>query len=151
VFWLLSNESLAKKLGKTLCFVFAKGRRNGNFYWVGQEGDRVCFEASDYTVNGVPGALESIVCSNALNRTIEEFKLRDSCEILDNTTDLLIEAFVQNNQGVKDGMDICLCCFKKKTIPILLLEPILHFMWSSKKQLILFCLMRPSKMKRNTY
>tara|TARA_B110000046_G_scaffold150420_1_gene158799 strand:+ start:1369 stop:1662 length:294 start_codon:yes stop_codon:yes gene_type:complete len=76
--------------------------------------ERVYFAAADCTGHGVPGALVNIICSNALNRSIEEFKLNDPGEILDKITDLLIEAFVQSNQEVKDGMDISLCCFNKK-------------------------------------
>ncbi|MFT5819054.1 MAG: serine phosphatase RsbU (regulator of sigma subunit)/Tfp pilus assembly protein PilF [Crocinitomix sp.] len=110
-----SNESLAKTLPKQFVLYLPKAVVAGDFYWVREEGDYVYFAAADCTGHGVPGALVSIICSNALNRTIEEFHLRDPGEILDKTTDLLIEAFVQSNQDVKDGMDISLCCFNKKT------------------------------------
>ncbi|NOQ71532.1 MAG: tetratricopeptide repeat protein [Crocinitomix sp.] len=110
-----SAESIAKILQKHFVLYLPKAVVAGDFYWIREEGDRVYFAAADCTGHGVPGALVSVVCSNALNRTIEEFKLSDPGEILDKTTDLLIEAFVQSNQNVKDGMDISLCCFNKKT------------------------------------
>lgn len=87
----------------------------GDFYWVRQIDNYIYFTAADCTGHGVPGALVSIICSNALNRSIEEFSLRQPGEILDKVTALLIEAFVQNNQEVKDGMDLSLCCWDKST------------------------------------
>lgn len=87
----------------------------GDFYWVRELDDKVYFAAADCTGHGVPGALVSIVCSNALNRSVEEFSLRQPGEILDKTTDLIMEAFLQTTDEVKDGMDISLCCLNKAT------------------------------------
>jgi hypothetical protein len=42
---------------------------------------------------GVPGAMVSVVCSNALNRTIKEFKLSETGKILDKTRELVLETF----------------------------------------------------------
>lgn len=109
-----STETVEKALQNQFVLYLPKAVVAGDFYWVREVGERVYFAAADCTGHGVPGALVSIICSNALNRTIEEFKLTDPGEILDKTTDLLIEAFVQSNQDVKDGMDISLCCFNKK-------------------------------------
>mgnify|MGYP001942844791 CR=1 FL=1 len=109
-----STETVEKALQNQFVLYLPKAVVAGDFYWVREVEERVYFAAADCTGHGVPGALVSIICSNALNRTIEEFKLTDPGEILDKTTDLLIEAFVQSNQDVKDGMDISLCCFNKK-------------------------------------
>ena len=87
----------------------------GDFYWVEEVDNKVFFAAADCTGHGVPGALVSIICSNALNRALEEFKLRQPGEILDKVTDLLIEAFEKTNEEVKDGMDISLCVWDKAT------------------------------------
>ena len=64
--------------------------------------------AADSTGHGVPGAMVSVVCSNALNRAVKEFGLRNTGEILDKTRELVIETFEKSDKNVKDGMDISL-------------------------------------------
>lgn len=97
------------------CFIMYEPKAivAGDFYWVQEVDNKVFFAAADCTGHGVPGALVSIICSNALNRALEEFELRQPGEILDKVTDLLIEAFVKTNEEVKDGMDISLCVWDK--------------------------------------
>jgi serine phosphatase RsbU (regulator of sigma subunit) len=63
---------------------------------------------ADCTGHGVPGAMVSVVCSNALNRAVKEFGLSDTGKILDKVTDLVIETFDKSETEVKDGMDISL-------------------------------------------
>ena len=63
---------------------------------------------ADSTGHGVPGALVSIVCSNALNRAAKEFKLMNTGDILDKASALVVETFDKNSSEVKDGMDISL-------------------------------------------
>jgi serine phosphatase RsbU (regulator of sigma subunit) len=70
----------------------------------------VFLAAADCTGHGVPGALVSVVCSNALNRAVKEFNLRDTGQILDKTRELVVETFSKSEEEVKDGMDISLCC-----------------------------------------
>lgn len=87
---------------------------SGDFYWM-EEIDGLAFiAAADCTGHGVPGAMVSVVCSNALNRSLKEFGLRDPGKILDKVTDLVIEYFSQSADAVKDGMDIALCCYDPK-------------------------------------
>lgn len=87
----------------------------GDFYWVEKSGDRILFTAADCTGHGVPGALVSVVCSNALNRAVKEFGLTDPGKILDKVTQLVLETFEKSESEVSDGMDISLCCLDKKT------------------------------------
>jgi len=68
----------------------------------------ILFAAADCTGHGVPGALVSVVCSNALNRSVNEFGIRETGKILDKTRDLVLETFLKNDNDVKDGMDISL-------------------------------------------
>jgi serine phosphatase RsbU (regulator of sigma subunit) len=87
----------------------------GDFYWAEKLNDMFFIAAADSTGHGVPGAMVSIVCSNALNRTIKEFKLTETGKILDKTRDLVIETFEKSTSGVKDGMDISLLCIDSKS------------------------------------
>ncbi len=81
----------------------------GDFYWMEVQEETVLLAAADCTGHGVPGALVSVVCHNALNRAVREFGLKDPGKILDKVTDLVIETFEKSEKEVKDGMDIALC------------------------------------------
>ena len=84
----------------------------GDFYWMEVNDDTVLFAAADCTGHGVPGAMVSVVCNNAMNRAVREFGLRQPAEILDKVTDLVIEQFEKSEEDVKDGMDIAICSLK---------------------------------------
>jgi serine phosphatase RsbU (regulator of sigma subunit)/Tfp pilus assembly protein PilF len=94
----------------------------GDFYWLEAVGDVVYFAAADCTGHGVPGAMVSVVCHGALNRSIREFKLTEPAKILDKARELVIETFnagrdnTKNEmENIKDGMDIALCAINYKT------------------------------------
>lgn len=91
----------------------------GDFYWMEISEDKLLFAAADCTGHGVPGALVSVVCSNALNRAVKEFQLTDPAKILFKVRELVIETFEKSESEVKDGMDISLCCLDKKTNELL--------------------------------
>lgn len=91
----------------------------GDFYWtnlarLNNRDGRDMIAAADCTGHGVPGAMVSVVCSNALDRSVKEFGLSKPSEVLDKTTDLVIETFEKSEDDVKDGMDISLCSFERK-------------------------------------
>lgn len=98
-------------------FVFYRSKDivAGDFYWFEQSGDEVFVAVADCTGHGVPGAMVSVICSNALHRVVNELKIRDTGQILDKTTDLVIETFEKGGQEIKDGMDICFCRFNTRT------------------------------------
>lgn len=81
----------------------------GDFYWMEHIGDTILFAAADCTGHGVPGAMVSVVCHNALNRAVREYNLTDPGEILDKVRTIVIEEFEKSDDDVKDGMDIALC------------------------------------------
>jgi PAS domain S-box-containing protein len=87
----------------------------GDFYWMQEIENTVFIAAADCTGHGVPGAMVSVVCSNALNRAVKEFHLSDTGKILDKVTDLIIETFEKSATDVKDGMDISLLAINIKT------------------------------------
>ena len=86
----------------------------GDFYWAEEIGNLIFIAAADSTGHGVPGAMVSVVCSNALNRAVKEFDLTDTGKILDKTRELVVETFAKSNAEVKDGMDISLLCIDKQ-------------------------------------
>jgi serine phosphatase RsbU (regulator of sigma subunit)/Tfp pilus assembly protein PilF len=69
----------------------------------------ILFAAADCTGHGVPGAMVSVVCNNALNRSVREYGLTDPGQILDKTREIVVAEFEKSEEDVKDGMDIALC------------------------------------------
>ena len=104
------------------CFVFYKPKDivAGDFYWMHKIGDTILYAAADCTGHGVPGAMVSVVCYNALNRAVKEYGLTKPSDILNKTSELVIDAFRrdENQRDINDGMDIALCSidFKKKQL-----------------------------------
>lgn len=126
---ILDSISYAKRLQEAILppkeFINANLRDNfiyykpkdivaGDFYWAEKSGDLFFIAAADSTGHGVPGALVSVVCSNALNRSVKEFKLTEPGKILDKSRELVIETFAKSGSEVKDGMDISLLCIDLK-------------------------------------
>jgi len=87
----------------------------GDFYWMDKKDDNILFAAADCTGHGVPGAMVSVVCNNALNRAVREFNLSEPAKILDKVTTLVIETFENSDANIKDGMDIALCSLNINT------------------------------------
>lgn len=106
------DKLIEEKLPESFVYYKPKDIVAGDFYWMETNEDGVYIAAADCTGHGVPGAMVSVVCSNALDRTVNEFKIRDTGKILDKTTDLVIETFKKSEDEVKDGMDIALCNIK---------------------------------------
>ncbi len=90
----------------------------GDFYFADKQGDYFFVAAADCTGHGVPGAMVSVVCSNALNRAVNELQLLQPGEILDKVRELVVETFKKSQHDVKDGMDISLCVINQKTYEV---------------------------------
>lgn len=84
----------------------------GDFYFFETTATHVFYAAADCTGHGVPGALVSVICSNALTRSVHEFNLVDPGKVLDKTRELVLKTFQRSGKDVKDGMDISLCVFE---------------------------------------
>jgi serine phosphatase RsbU (regulator of sigma subunit) len=87
----------------------------GDFYWMETVNDLVLFAACDCTGHGVPGAMVSVVCHNALNRAVREFGLTKPASILDKTAEIVLENFSKSEEEIQDGMDISICALNTKT------------------------------------
>ena len=75
---------------------------SGDFYWFGVANDAVYIAAADCTGHGVPGAMVSVVCSNALNRVLNEFTITEPGEILTKTRELVLDTFARSDKKVED-------------------------------------------------
>lgn len=108
------TELITKNFPNSFVLYQPKDIVAGDFYWAEKINDLFFIAAADCTGHGVPGAMVSVVCSSALNRTVKEFALSDTAKILDKTRELVIETFEKSNAEVKDGMDISLLCIDKQ-------------------------------------
>lgn len=88
---------------------------SGDFYWFEKKGNVLLIAAADCTGHGVPGAMLSVVCSNALYRSVNEFDLTVPGEILDKARELVLENLAKSGEGINDGMDISLCAVNTET------------------------------------
>jgi ligand-binding sensor domain-containing protein/serine phosphatase RsbU (regulator of sigma subunit) len=86
---------------------------SGDFYWfyggsVDPKSGRVLMCAvADCTGHGVPGALMSVICCNALNEVVVKNKVTDTGNILNETRKLVKQSLKSTAySGQKDGMDI---------------------------------------------
>lgn len=124
--------SVKEFLPQSFIFFKPKDVVSGDFYWmeavsvIKNEGrmrqsannekiaspnrnDIILFAAADCTGHGVPGAMVSVVCNNALNRSVREYGITEPGKILDKTREIVVGEFAKSNEDVKDGMDISLC------------------------------------------
>ncbi|MDG1477440.1 MAG: two-component regulator propeller domain-containing protein, partial [Vicingaceae bacterium] len=99
-------------------FVFFKPKDvvAGDFYWFEEWENKIYFAAADCTGHGVPGAMVSVVCNNALNRSVREYGLADPGNILCKAREIVIQEFEKSDEEVKDGMDIALCSLEENVL-----------------------------------
>lgn len=110
-----TEKMLSENLKNHFILFKPKDVVSGDFYWNEKANGFTFIAVADCTGHGVPGAIVSVICHNALNRCIKEFKLTSPGEILDKARDLVIQQFEKSDQDVKDGMDISICSINNKT------------------------------------
>jgi serine phosphatase RsbU (regulator of sigma subunit) len=95
------------------CFVLYLPKEivSGDFYWFSRTDDKLFAVAGDCTGHGVPGALMSMLGISLLEEIINNRKIIDSGQILDELRKEVQRALHQkgNSEEAKDGMDISLC------------------------------------------
>ena len=85
---------------------------SGDFYWIGEKGDKIFIVAADCTGHGVPGALMSMIGLEIVEKTINEDNIEIPSKILAILNKGLEKTFSrEKNIGtiIRDGMDIGLC------------------------------------------
>jgi serine phosphatase RsbU (regulator of sigma subunit) len=90
---------------------------SGDFYWIGEKGDKLFVVAADCTGHGVPGALMSMIGLKLIEKTINEDNIETPSGILAVMNKGLEKTFSrEKNIGtiIRDGMDIGLCVIDRK-------------------------------------
>lgn len=113
-----TRDEINKYLPDSFLFFLPKDNVSGDFYWFEVKGDLIFVAVADCTGHGVPGAMMSVVCSDALSRSMNEFKLDQPKDILDKTRELVIQKFEKSSENVSDGMDISLISIDLKKLSI---------------------------------
>lgn len=110
------KERLNNSLKDHFIFYKPKDIVSGDFYWVERDenSNSIYVAVADCTGHGVPGAMVSLVGTRALNSSVRENRLTETAKILDQTNEIVLEAFTDKESGtiIKDGMDIALCALK---------------------------------------
>jgi serine phosphatase RsbU (regulator of sigma subunit) len=93
---------------------------SGDFYWFYKKENKILFAAVDCTGHGVPGAFMSLVGANALNQAVKEHGVVQPAKILEDINKLSSETLNKNNENntVRDGMDLALCSIDKKSMEL---------------------------------
>lgn len=131
------NNFIDELLPQNFVLYLPKDIVAGDFYWVEQitsdelrvvsgentslnthHTELILLAAADCTGHGVPGAMVSVVCNNALNRAVREFNLFQPSSILEKVSFLVEETFEKSVNEVKDGMDVALCLFNPSTLEL---------------------------------
>ncbi|RMG78595.1 MAG: PAS domain S-box protein, partial [Bacteroidetes bacterium] len=117
-----SVKLFQKHLPESFVLFQPKDIVSGDFYWLetGENNNEIYFAAADCTGHGVPGAMVSVVCNQALTYALNEMKQKDTGKILDTAREQVIKRFSQSDtdKSVKDGMDIALCRLFKDTLKL---------------------------------
>ena len=114
---IIPPESLIKEnLNDAFVIYKPKDVVAGDFYWMKKKDGYLLFAAADCTGHGVPGAMVSVVCNNALNRSVREYGLTEPGLILDITRNIVVREFEKSDKNVRDGMDIALCSIKNNKL-----------------------------------
>lgn len=106
-------EEVNSQLPNSFLFFKPKDVVSGDFHWFEAKEEAIYIAVADCTGHGVPGAMVSVVCSNAMNQAVNEFGLTSPALILDKTRELVIQRFQKSGEVVVDGMDIVFCAVAK--------------------------------------
>lgn len=107
-------EEFKKRLEESFVLFRPKDVVSGDFYWFEHHDGYDFIAAADCTGHGVPGAMVSFVCNNALNRSLYEFSKISPENVLHHTREIVIETFSKSGDDIKDGMDIAMCRINKE-------------------------------------
>ena len=112
-----TGDMFTEQLSQTCVLFKPKDIVSGDFYWLAHKDDKSLFAAVDCTGHGVPGAFMSIVGHNLLDKIVGEYSITNPDKILNELNKGVSVALRQevDSDTIKDGMDIALCSFNKKT------------------------------------
>ncbi len=112
-----SEDYFRRHFNDSFIFFRPKDIVSGDFYWIGEKGDKIFVVGADCTGHGVPGALMSMIGLEIIEKTINEDNIEKPSAILAVMNRGLEKTFSrEKNIGtiIRDGMDIGICVIDKK-------------------------------------
>ncbi|OFX42196.1 MAG: hypothetical protein A2X03_14755 [Bacteroidetes bacterium GWA2_40_15] len=111
------KEILEKTLPDHFILFLPKEIVSGDFFWVSQVDQKAVFCIADCTGHGVPGAFMSLLGIAFLDEIVNRRKVLTPNQILNDLKTEVIKALKQKGkrEEQKDGMDIALCIYDKKS------------------------------------
>jgi serine phosphatase RsbU (regulator of sigma subunit) len=112
-----SEDYFRRRFRDSFIFFRPKDIVSGDFYWIGEKGDKIFVVAADCTGHGVPGALMSMIGLEIIEKTVNEDNIEIPSQVLAVLNKGLEKTFSrEKNIGtiIRDGMDIGLCVIDKK-------------------------------------
>ncbi len=99
------------------CFIFYRPRDivSGDFYWIGESDNSVCFTVADCTGHGVPGAFMSSMGISTLQEIIANNRNFKANTVLNLLREKIMTTLHQTGKvgEAADGMDIAFCVIDK--------------------------------------
>lgn len=120
---LLSSDEMKEILGDHFIIFQPRDIVSGDFYWATKIDRIIIFCVADCTGHGVPGAFMSLMGISFLNEIVMKEKMTNPAEILNKLRQEVVITLRQKINhsekkevsGMKDGMDISLCCLNTET------------------------------------
>jgi serine phosphatase RsbU (regulator of sigma subunit) len=120
-----SSSFYSSLIPKLNVFYYPKDIVAGDFYWVKRIriGEEIWkfVAVADCTGHGVPGAMMSVLCMNALNESSRLLEDADPADLLTRVSSYLRNYLLTDGMELSDGMDISVACY------------------NSEKQILRFC------------
>jgi len=88
---------------------------SGDFYWHTRNNDLSVFAVADCTGHGVPGAIISVICENALRQAVLSCNYQNPALILHYANLYVLDTFAHTHKDIHPGMEIALCAFDHNT------------------------------------
>lgn len=111
---ILTSDNYFKKYTTDFFILFKpKDIVSGDFYWALNHEGKFIVMTADCTGHGVPGAMMSMMGINFLNEIVNEKKISNPADILNQLRGDIIKALNPEGSTIesKDGMDCCLCSY----------------------------------------
>lgn len=107
-----TEDTMQRFLSQSFIFYKPRDIVSGDFYWIGEKGDKRFIVAADCTGHGVPGALMSMIGHDLLEKIINSENIDQPGEILNRLNKALADTFRDARSAgtiIRDGMDIGIC------------------------------------------
>ncbi len=112
---LLSKGDLQTHFPESFIIHRARDTVSGDFYWFGQQANKIITGAIDCTGHGVPGAIVSIIGNEKMNEIVHTKGITTPNKILNELHKSIVDCLKQRDTRNRDGMDMSICTYDKST------------------------------------